>query len=409
MNPIEKAIRAALEKGDAEDRAFREKVYRTVQAAVERTIAARDDIPAEAVAERRAMLRTSIRTVESEFIAASVPVEPAFEAPAPELEEEPREDHPPAHEARPAPPAPPEGQARDEPAWEAQEPTVAAEPAWEEEPAVAPDLGSAHASRSAGHEAPEVAVEPVVARPTRSASKHVPAPDAYGEPRADARPVDRGGRGRLFAALFLGITILTALAIGVWWVADQGLLRSAADRDTSVPNPPALLEDEAFDPDDRPPDTSRPDDAAARENWITVFSPADISGIITTAGATAEVIDVDGFPALRIRSADAESAILFDVGQGILEQIAGRPALFNIIASAGDDSETQISITCNFAELGGCGRNRYNVAQGRGDFLFERDMPDAAPGAAGTIAVTSDVEGEGRPVDIYEIRVSVDR
>lgn len=328
MNPIEKAIRAALEKGDAEDRAYREKVYRTVHAAVERTIAARDDMPAEAIAERRAMLRQSVRAVESEFVAAVVPVEP------------------------------------------------------EAAPAVA------------------------VATPPRG--------EAYPEPVAEARRVKKGGaekgrRGALFAALFLGATVIAALGIGGWWIADRGLLRSAEERDTSVPNPPALLEDEEFDPEDRPPEPSRPGDAAARENWITVFSPEDISVITTTAGASAEVVATDTGPALRIRSEDAEAAVLFDVGQGILERIAGRPATFNIVASAGDGGETQISVTCNFAELGGCGRNRYNVAQDRGDFLFERDMPDASPGAAGTLAVTSDVEGEGRPVDIFEIRVSVER
>ncbi|MEP1516838.1 MAG: hypothetical protein ABJK32_12285, partial [Nitratireductor sp.] len=40
LNPIEKAIRNALDKGDAGDRAFREKVYRSVHAALERTLQA---------------------------------------------------------------------------------------------------------------------------------------------------------------------------------------------------------------------------------------------------------------------------------------------------------------------------------------------------------------------------------
>ena len=110
---------------------------------------------------------------------------------------------------------------------------------------------------------------------------------------------------------------------------------------------------------------------------------------------------------LRITSGPAGSAISFDVGQGILEQIAGKHAVFDIIARAEDGKETQMSVDCNFGELGDCGRKRYAVGNQRNEYLFDVQMPAKRPGAAGSIAINSDFDKQGKSVDIYEIRVSV--
>lgn len=88
-------------------------------------------------------------------------------------------------------------------------------------------------------------------------------------------------------------------------------------------------------------------------------------------------------------------------------KLAGKQATFDIIARAADGKETQMSVDCNFGELGGCGRKRYVVGPDRADYLFELDFRSKNPGSGGTIAINSDVGGEGKQVDIYEIRVSV--
>ena len=110
---------------------------------------------------------------------------------------------------------------------------------------------------------------------------------------------------------------------------------------------------------------------------------------------------------LRIRSGPSGSAIVFDVPQGVLEQIAGKHAVFDIVARAEEGKSTQISIDCNFGELGDCGRKRYEVGYEKGDFLFEIELPKKAPGAEGTIAITSDIDNAGKAIDVYEIKVSV--
>ncbi|MGO4842547.1 hypothetical protein AB4144_60790, partial [Rhizobiaceae sp. 2RAB30] len=94
------------------------------------------------------------------------------------------------------------------------------------------------------------------------------------------------------------------------------------------------------------------------------------------------------------------------VGQGVLEQLAGKRAVFDIVARAEEGKETQISVDCNFGELGGCGRKRYAVGYEKGEFLFEIELPNKRPGAEGTIAVNSDIANGGKAIDVYEIKVS---
>ena len=65
-----------------------------------------------------------------------------------------------------------------------------------------------------------------------------------------------------------------------------------------------------------------------------------------------------------------------------------------------------MSVDCNFGELGDCGRRRYVDGREKNASLFDLGFPVIRPNAAGTIAINSDFEGQGRSVDIYEIRVS---
>jgi hypothetical protein len=99
--------------------------------------------------------------------------------------------------------------------------------------------------------------------------------------------------------------------------------------------------------------------------------------------------------------------VRFDIGQGVLERIAGRSAIFAITARAEEDRATQMSVECNLAALGDCGRKRYAVEHEPNDFLFEVALPDRAPGAGGSVAITPDIQNQGRAVDIFSIRVAI--
>ncbi|MCA0304897.1 MAG: hypothetical protein LCH95_21030, partial [Proteobacteria bacterium] len=83
MDVIETAIRNAFEKGNAEDRAFCEKVYRSAFAALDRALKANPQMTVEVAIGRRKNLQAKIAEIESEFIAAVPPgiVSPAVAAP----------------------------------------------------------------------------------------------------------------------------------------------------------------------------------------------------------------------------------------------------------------------------------------------------------------------------------------
>ncbi len=417
MNPIEKTIRTALARGDADDRAFREKVYRSVYAALEKSIASNPDMSDDAVRHRRELLKSSIRTVEQEFIPAfepEDPVEPEEPVPAPAA---------PVKTFGPFPRAP----ARREPgsSW-----TTASNRYYEgEHGGAAPGAGRPRTRQDTPP--PEPAPRPrfddeTVALPdieplrARDDDDDMSGPDlgdlvarreAHNDDRRFDRrtfddPEPRRRRGRLFVVVFLVATLLAAGAIGVWWGLDSGLFLSAEERDTSVPNPPLALEDEEFQPGGPPPLSDR-QAGGESDDWITVFTPTDPTRVITPSGGAAQVIEIEGGTALRIRSDSSDEPIRFEVGEGILQRIAGRRAVFNIRARTDSGEETQILVTCDFGPVGDCGRNRFFVSSENRDFAVGRDMADAPPTGAGSIAIVSDVGNGGLAVDIIDIRVAI--
>jgi hypothetical protein len=409
LNPIEKTIRNALERGDAFDRAYREKVYRSVHAALEKNLQANPDLSADVVRQRREMLKASIASIEREFIPA-VAAHDAFAQP----EAAPTVAPSAAREASPIRPAPPPH-------------APAASYAAPERPApqrrdVLDELDEPAAldavpDRMMPGATPSPAVEP---RPRAPAARREPdfadfAPERDGPaqaapedmlPAGEYRPAAQRGRGRLYARIFLVVTLLAAAGMGVWWVIDRGLLLTAEQRDTSVPNPPLQLEDEDYQPDGPPPLSESQAANGGTLDWITVFSPSDPTRVIIPPGAAAEVIDTEAGLALRIRSASPDEPVLFEVGEGILQQIAGRRAVFNIVARTDATAATEIFVTCDFGALGDCGRNRYSVTAEDGDFLLGRDIPSGTPSGAGAIAIATDPENGGPSIDIVEIRVS---
>ncbi|MHC5232402.1 hypothetical protein [Brucella sp. LJL56] len=141
--------------------------------------------------------------------------------------------------------------------------------------------------------------------------------------------------------------------------------------------------------------------------WITIFQPSEATRMSVKGRATAEIKQEGTRSFARIQSSGAEDTVTFDVGEGILNQLEGKKATFNIVARTDDGKTTQMSVNCDFGSLGDCGRRRYDVRDSISDFLFDMTVPSGQKaGRAGTITVNSDLSGSGKPVNIYEIRVS---
>ncbi|TMV06153.1 hypothetical protein [Brucella haematophila] len=141
--------------------------------------------------------------------------------------------------------------------------------------------------------------------------------------------------------------------------------------------------------------------------WITIFQPSEATRMSVQGSATAEILRDGPSSFARVKSSGEGDTVKFDVGEGILDQLAGKTATFDIIAKADGGKITQMSVSCDFAGFGDCGRRRYDVGESRNDFLFDLDFAGGKKaGRAGVITINSDLSGSGKPVDIYEIRVS---
>lgn len=315
MDPIEKAIRNALTKGDAGNRSFREAVYRSAFGALDRSIAANPNMTDAIAQSRRQTLLAAITAIETEFV-------PAKAAPAPTVQQ--------------------------------------------------PDISSS------------VDVAPAVAPPPRENI-------SVAKRQVRTKPAGRGrGLGWGLKAL-IALLVLVAALLAVWWVATS-IIAPTTSSQRQENAPPRLRED-----------------VGAQERWIDIFTPADPTTVAAPGDSRAEVMDDDSRQFLRIRSGASGTPVLFDIGQGVLEQIAGQRAVFSLNARGADGQNTQIAVDCNLAELGDCGRKRYDVGASREEFLFEIDLPDSRVTSGGTIAINPDVEGTGKSLDIYSIRLMTAR
>jgi len=380
VDTLERAIRSALEKGNADDRAYREKVYQSAFTALDRALNSPNVSPENAAA-RRTSLQETIIGVEGEYLAAA----PMPRRNSDPLGVQPQRESSVQHEAYP-----------------------------DAVPSLDPVERHADQRVSSFDTAPGATRSRDRQEPELGADWSAPRLDEYridadldetvrGEPRSVRR------KRRPFALLFVLITALAVLTLAAWWIVGSGLLLSDAQRDGSVPNPSPVQEEEGFDPANPAPGSTaapRLGSEAEDPNAITLFTPGDQDDFTVPGDAVAQLSDQDG-SALRIRSGQSGSAIAFNVPQAVLQQLAGRRALFVVSAQAEDGQSTQISISCSFGELGDCGgRQRFDVTGERGDVIFDVDLPDVQPGSDGTIAIVSDVGNNGQAVDIFSIRVS---
>jgi hypothetical protein len=374
LDAIEKAIRNAFEKGNAEDRAFREKVYRSAFAALDRALQANPGVTVEVAIKRRKAVQAKIAEIESEFLPAVPDVA----------------GHTPGEAVAPPVELPTDAQPTPEPAIFADGADASDAPQSRVLPVV-PDIMPDAALPGAP------AVDMSVSTSTETGGDVMPDRD------------DRRVRGRRLplTAIFLGVTLLAAVGIGLFFAVQTGVFKTQAQLDTAPPQAPPTVEGDDFAPADGTTAPQKPGAADQTRDWITVFSPADPTHVSAPSDTKAEAMKDDTGSFLRIRSGSSGSAINFDVGQGVLEKLAGKHAVFDIVARAEDGKDTQISVDCNFGDLGDCGRKRYGVSHERNEYLFDVRFPDKRPGAAGTIAINSDFDKLGKSVDIYEIRVSV--
>jgi hypothetical protein len=396
VDGIESAIRNALARGDASDRAHRERVYRSVFAALERRMSEPPGVDAEEAQRRREALKQRIVAIEKEFVPRQAPPAPPPAA-APVVAPASARDA----AAAPAVDAPlvetPRRRAAD---GLPMGPEVDSPARLEHARSAAPAVEHSGPSGSAGRAEPSFAEVAGGSRgPAMSAGDYA-LPGIQGDLPGNEVEDEYQPRRRPWGILLIAATLFAIVAIGAWWMWETGFF---GRDDGSVPNPPLELEEEEFTPGEPPPLSQ---DGPAERSWITVFSAAEPGAVSAASGGRVEALEDDGQPFLRLNSGTAGAAVSIPVAAAALEAVAGGVAVFDIVARAQEGEETQISVSCDFGVLGDCGRRRYVVGLHRADFLFEVELGAGSPGPDNVISIVTDVDGTGKAIDLFEIRLA---
>ncbi len=534
MDAIEKAVRNALEKGDAEDKNFRRRVYVSARHALEKSMKGKK-IAQRIADEKFARLSEVAASIESEFSVAEEAEDympqgrRSYEAAAPQVDEialdvlgEAEEaaiaEEAPAFEPSPDPEAEPEPAAIEEavmsfepePQAEALEAIVAelaAAPVEKpEKPAKKPHSRKKPAKKSALEEVPALveasdpgpdlfeksepdwkevslsgrydtesepeteAAEPAAEEPQARPAALQPEPDLaadephddseqdledlrsldevrfdeadpFAERAADAsisepaaaalsvepaderqyevRPAAVGAEAsaapdmarqrpelrRGWAFLFILITLLAFFVMALWIAFTTGALKIRGASDEAADNSVTVA------PVDEPaPAAEKPAAAPVSDDWLMIFRPDNPGDMVVDPTIKADITGQGPLSRLRIEPAPSttgDAAVVFSIGEGILQQLSGKKAVFDIVAAADKGSPTQISVLCDFAGLGDCGRKRYQIDDATSDNLFQIEFPAGAPQGAGEFILNPDVDGKGRALIIYAIKVRV--
>ncbi|MBY5804853.1 regulator [Rhizobium ruizarguesonis] len=391
MSGLETAIRTALENSDRDNPEVRARIYQSARQALEAGLRKQDITDTEVVAHHRHRLESTIHAIEGEERDRLHPRQRPPEVPVPPVVEMPA---PPVHQAQ---------------VDEFDGPMVSGET---RAPDVAPNRGDesslddVHAG-SADHLAAAPVGEERLARGQRATNM-------------DFRPERAAGRRKprkFFSRLLVWCVLLAFIGIGAWWAHTSGLLMTAAERDTSVANPPASTQPEDFTGNDDSagnaashtdqPVTIDPQNSFSAD-WIPLFKPEDADKIQSGPRARTEKIAENDGPAVRLisESGTADGNISISVPPSVLQQLAGKSSTIALTLQSTTDEPTQITVECNFQTLGNCARHRFNVTREKSDALlqvkFDRSL---APNSPGTLTINSDLDGKARGINLFAIRI----
>jgi hypothetical protein len=420
LNGLEAAIRNALERTGNPDAAQRNRVYQSARAAAEKAFAAQQEAGQagpDDIAAQRAGIEAIIERIEYDEAARERrSATPSVEAPAISLDGVTR--------AEPAPALPPVS----EPApvlVEAPEPAAAVPPAdrtedrFSEDAAPVSERAAASKKRQeSGGDDLSVVVSrddrfdgPSHAAPVATASKPTSTGKSWFRTARSAKSAQtskttRAAKPRRKRSGLIGLAVQLGLLFGfvallLWFISLNGGLEQAGRN--LLESGSGMVSGEGGGG----PSGQRVGAGQFSGEWTVAFEPGG-DELPTAAGAVEfEEIEEDGRPALLITSVSAgeDGELQIPLNETAVELMQAGPVLLALTVHSADDEPTQIYVRCEIAGVGdGCGRRRFDVGNESIDVLFDLDAQGMS-GSDAALILNSDVEGEGKPVTLYSIRL----
>lgn len=355
MKTMEETIREALEREDPFDAQARMRIYASARKALERNIARQGDRDSEVAERGRQRLEEVIAHIEADFAV------------------------PPAESGEPVP----------------------ADRELEFDGSQNDDVpGASRLDIAPGRQEPAGQPAPAIDTPAVSARKRQPQQgDDVSRSQAD-RPARPAARSRWRKTLIIVILIALVLVLVAGYLAlfgpslpQTGTLQSRVPFSDSISRAPSRLNENGA-------------------NWITVFTPGDLSQLVIGSAASVEQIGEIGKEVLRITSGsgDTSGEVQLPVPPGILRQLTGRKVIMSLIVRGTQDSGTQFSVRCDLLVQGACGRKRFEVTGQTTEILFDvaRGNGHQSTNGTGRIMINSDITGAGQALDVIAIRIQPD-
>ena len=202
------------------------------------------------------------------------------------------------------------------------------------------------------------------------------------------------------SALFLLVSLLVFGALLLWFLSATGLV---GDTVTAGGGAGSFRKFDAVSGSQTP-------DLLTENGFVRAWSPIFVAGKGETvsAGPAAEVEKVtdERGKALRLTSTTAgpDGDLRIEVPAALVDRMAGRTSIVALNVRAVGGRPTQIAVECAFPSLGGCRRRRFDVAGEMTDVVMKLEFEDAAPPhKAGYLLLNTDIEGKGRPVELFAV------
>ncbi|MEO0637289.1 MAG: hypothetical protein AAFY73_11635 [Pseudomonadota bacterium] len=212
------------------------------------------------------------------------------------------------------------------------------------------------------------------------------------------------GPTRIYSWILSAAVLIAAGVIAVWWIQENDLLSPVAERDGATANPPGVTAS-------GPAATGRVDE----RDWISILDAAQADRVVVNGANSARLIDFGGDPLIELTFATERvdgGDFFIEVDEAVLSRFAGQSVLLDFAmqgVSGNGAEDVSLSVECDFASMGDCGRKRYTVPLQPASMVFSVALPNINPGGPGRFRISGvGPSAQGGVIGLSGIRLTGD-